>query len=136
MESVEGLKQNLKQNFEELARATIESDWIKDLLKAGSDLLQMLTNIVSEDTLVHTSISMITEAVKGLASIVEGLTGNKGIAGLISSFVTLKAVTSGFNLFRGNKNGSGKIIDFQNWRENALNAQPVKIRAIRLEIIA
>ena len=87
------------------------------MIEAGTNLLQTLKNIVSEDNLVHDSISLITGAIKGLSSILETVTGNKGIAGVISSFVTLKAVTAGWNLFRGNKgsnNGFGKIkINFQ-----------------------
>lgn len=132
---MEGLKQEFQNAFQELANATIESDWIKDLISAGTEFLNVLKNIVSEDTLVHNSISLITGAVKGLASVLEMVTGNKGIAGLISSFVTLKAVTAGFNLFGGrnnkDKNGSGKTI-FQ-WHRNALNAQPLKIRGIRFK---
>ena len=113
--SVEGLKQEFQNAFQELAQATINSDWIKDMIEAGTNLLQTLKNIVTEDNLVHDSITLITGAIKGLSSILETVTGNKGIAGLISSFVTLKAVTSGWNLFGGkgnkDKNGFGKIIE-------------------------
>ena len=109
-QSVAGLKQEFQNAFQELSQATIDSDWIKDLISAGTDFLGTLTNIVSESGLLHDSISIITGAIKGLSSVLNSITDNKALSTLISSFITMKTIAAGMSLFTGGKykNGLGE----------------------------
>lgn len=106
-QSIEGMKNEFDNQFQMLSKEVIDSDWIKDLISAGTDFLGVLTDIVKQDDLVSGTIGVITEALKTLASVLKSLTGNDGIAALIKGFMTYKTVTKGidiFNFFSGKKN--------------------------------
>lgn len=103
-QSIQGLKNEFDNQFQMLANEVISSDWIKDLISAGTDFLEVLTNIVKQDDLVSGTIGVITEGIKGLASILKDITGNDAIGTLIKGFLTFKTVTKGidiFNFFKG-----------------------------------
>ena len=112
-QSIQGLKNEFDNQFQMLANEVISSDWIKDLISAGTDFLEVLTNIVKQDDLVSGTIGVITEGIKGLASILKDITGNDAIGSLIKGFLTFKTVTKGmdiFNFFKG-QSDSKKAMD-------------------------
>lgn len=105
-QSIQGLKNEFDNQFQMLSNEVISSDWIKDLISAGTDFLGVLTDIVKQDDLISGTIGVITEALKQLASILKSITGNDGVASLIKAFMTFKTVTKGidiFNFFKGKK---------------------------------
>lgn len=112
-QSIQGLKNEFDNQFQMLATEVISSDWIKDLISAGTDLLEVLTNIVKQDDLISGTISVITDGIKGLASIIKDISGNDFMGSLIKGFLTYKTVTKGvdiFNFFKG-KSDSKKAMD-------------------------
>ena len=112
-QSIQGLKNEFDNQFQMLSNEVISSDWIKDLISAGTDFLEVLTNIVKQDHLVSRTIGVITEGIKGLASILKDITGNDAIGSLIKGFLTVKTVTKGmdiFNFFKG-QSDSKKAMD-------------------------
>lgn len=103
-QSVQGMKNEFDSAFQTLSREVIESDWIKDLISAGTDFLGVLTDIVKQEDIISGTVGVLTEGLKGLASILKSLTGNDGIASLIKGFMTFKTITKGidiFNFFNG-----------------------------------
>ena len=112
--SIEGMKNEYDNAFQKLSTTVVESDWIKDIVGAGTEFLTMLDNIASKETVVSSTIGVITDAVKGLADILSELSENDFFASLISGYTSYKAITKGFDLFSfmtGNgKINSGKII--------------------------
>ena len=112
-QSIQGLKNEFDNQFQMLATEVISSDWIKDLISAGTDLLEVLTNIVKQDDLISGTISVITDGIKGLASIIKDISGNDFMGSLIKGFLTYKTVTKGidiFNFFKG-KSDSKRAMD-------------------------
>lgn len=112
-QSIEGLKNEFDNQFQMLSNAVIDSDWIKDLISAGTDFLEVLTNIVKQDDLVSGTIGVITDAIKGLASILKTLSGNDFIGTLMKGFLTYKTISGGidiFNFFKG-KSDSQKAMN-------------------------
>lgn len=106
-QSVQGIKNELQNQFQELSNAVIDSDWLKDLVSAGTDFLEVLTNIVKQDDLVSGTIGVITDLLKGVASVLKDITSNDAVGTLIKGFLTLKTVTKGidiFNFFKGKSN--------------------------------
>ena len=106
-QSIEGMKNEFNNQFQMLSKELISSDWIKDLISAGTDFLGVLTDIIKQDDLVSGTIGIFTEALKTLASVLKSVTGNDGMASLIKMFMTYKTVTKGidiFNFFSGKKN--------------------------------
>ena len=87
-QSIQGMKNEFDNQFQMLSNEVISSDWIKDLISAGTDFLGVLTDIVRQDDLVSGTIGIITEALKQLASILKSITGNDGVASLIKAFMT------------------------------------------------
>lgn len=113
-QSIEGMKNEYNSAFQELSREVINSDWIKDLISAGTDFLGVLTDIVKQDDLLSGTIGVLTEGIKGFASILKSLTDNDGIGSLIKMFMTIKTISIGKEMF-----------DFFNGRvksHNAMNA--------------
>jgi len=112
--SIEGRKNEFDSAFQKLSTTVVESDWIKDLLSAGTEFLNVLDNIASKETVVSSTIEVITNAVKGLADILSGLSDNDFFASLISGYMSYKTLTKGFDLFSfvtgKGKIDSGKII--------------------------
>lgn len=103
-QSIQGIKNEFDNAFQVLATEVISSDWLKELISAGTDFLNVLTNIVKQDDLVSGTIGVITDGIKGLASILKQITDNDAIGTLIKGFLTYKTVTKGidiFNLFKG-----------------------------------
>ncbi len=98
-QSIEGMKNEFDSAVQALSREVIDSDWIKDLISAGTDLIGVLTDIVKQDDLVSGTIGVITEGLKALASVLKNLTGNDGIASLIKGFMTFKTISSGIKVF-------------------------------------
>ena len=120
-QSIQGLKNEFDNQFQMLATEVISSDWIKDLISAGTDLLEVLTNIVKQDDLISGTISVITDGIKGLASIIKDISGNDFMGSLIKGFLTYKTVTKGidiFNFFKG-KSDSKRAMD--SFFQSALN---------------
>ena len=117
-QSIQGMKNEFENQFQMLSNEVISSDWIKDLISAGTDFLGVLTDIVKQDDLVSGTIGIITEALKQLASILKSITGNDGVASLIKGFMTFKTITKGIDIF---KFFSGKKETF-NQTQNAMNA--------------
>ena len=112
-QSIQGLKNEFDNQFQMLATEVISSDWIKDLISAGTDLLEVLTNIVKQDDLISGTIGIITDGIKGLASIIKDISGNDFMGSLIKGFLTYKTVTKGidiFNFFKG-KSDSKRAMD-------------------------
>lgn len=106
-QSVEGLKNEFQNQFQSLSKEVISSQWLKDLISAGTDFLEILTNIVKQDDLVSGTISVITKGIKGLASVLKDIFGNNVVSGLIKAFMTYKTITKGidiFNFVKGKKN--------------------------------
>ena len=98
-QSIEGMKNEFNSAVQSLSREVVDSDWIKDLISAGTDLIGVLTDIVKQDDLVSGTIGVITEGLKALASVLKTLTGNDGIATLIKGFMTFKTISSGIKIF-------------------------------------
>lgn len=112
-QSIQGLKNEFDNQFQMLATEVISSDWIKDLISAGTDLLEVLTNIVKQDDLISGTIGIITDGIKGLASIIKDISGNDFMGSIIKGFLTYKTVTKGidiFNFFNG-KSDSKRAMD-------------------------
>ena len=90
-----------------MSKTVIESDWIKDLTIAGTDFLEVLTNIVTQEDIMSGTIGVITDLIKGLANILKDISGNDFIGSMIKGikgFLTFKTVTKGidiFNFFKG-----------------------------------
>ena len=106
-QSIEGMKNELDNQFQMLSKEVISSDWIKDLISAGIDFIEVLTNIIKQDDLVSGTIGIFTDALKTLASVLKNITGNDGMAALINAFMTYKTMTKGidiFNFFNAKKN--------------------------------
>lgn len=98
-QSIEGLKNEFDNQFQMLSKEVVSSDWIKDLISAGTDFLEVLTNIVKQDDIVSGTIGIFTEALKTLASVLKSVTGNDGMAALIKAFMTYKTITKGIDIF-------------------------------------
>lgn len=98
-QSIEGMKNEFNNQFQMLSKEVIDSDWIKELISAGTDFLEVLTNIVKQDTVVSGTIGIFTESLKTLASVLKTVTGNDGIGALIKAFITYKTITKGIDLF-------------------------------------
>lgn len=106
-QSIGGMKNELDNQFQMLSKEVISSDWIKDLISAGIDFIEVLTNIIKQDDLVSGTIGIFTDALKTLASVLKNITGNDGMAALIKAFMTYKTMTKGidiFNFFNAKKN--------------------------------
>lgn len=112
-QSIQGLKNEYDNQFQMLATEVISSDWIKDLISAATDLLEVLTNIVKQDDLISGTIGIITDGIKGLAGIIKDISGNDFMGSLIKEFLTYKTVIKGidiFNFFKG-KSDSKRAMD-------------------------
>jgi TP901 family phage tail tape measure protein len=105
-QSVEGLQNELKNEFQSVSKKVISSDWIKDVLSGATDLLKVFENIIEQDTIVSSSIGVLAEGFKALSKSLKDITGNDGVAKLIKLFITYKTITKGidiFNLVKGKK---------------------------------
>ena len=105
-QSVEGLQNELKNEFQSVSKKVISSDWIKDVLSGATDLLKVFENIIEQDTIVSSSIGVLAEGFKDLSKSLKDITGNDGVAKLIKLFITYKTITKGvdiFNLVKGKK---------------------------------
>ena len=105
-QSVEGLRNELKNEFQSVSKKVINSDWIKDVLSGATDLLKVFENIIEQDTIVGSSIGVLAEGFKDLSKVLKDVTGNDGVAKLIKLFITYKTITKGvdiFNLVKGKK---------------------------------
>lgn len=105
-QSVEGLRNELKNEFQSVSKKVINADWIKDVLSGATDLLKVFENIIEQDTIVGSSIGVLAEGFKDLSKLLKDITGNDGVAKLIKLFITYKTITKGvdiFNLVKGKK---------------------------------
>lgn len=105
-QSVEGLQNEFKNEFQSVSKKLISSDWIKDVLSGATDLLKVFENIIEQDTVVSSSIGVLAEGFKDLSKSLKDITGNDGVAKLIKLFITYKTITKGvdiFNLVKGKK---------------------------------
>ena len=94
-------------------------DFKKNMLmksERAMQILKALSKVNSNDKLYKLAsgtIGVITEGIKGLASILKDITGNDAIGTLIKGFLTFKTVTKGidiFNFFKG-QSDSKKAMD-------------------------
>lgn len=120
-QSIQGLKNEFDNKFQLLATEIISSDWIKDLINAGTEFLEVLSNIVNQDDLVSGTIGVITEGIKGLANILKDITGNDAIGSLMKVFLTIKAVTKGMDIFNFFKGQSSSQKAMQVFFQSAVN---------------
>ena len=51
------MKNEFNNQFQMLSKVVISSNWTKDLISAGTDFLEVLTNIVKQDDIVSGTIS-------------------------------------------------------------------------------
>lgn len=100
LNSIEGIQQQYKSAFQELSRATVDSDWIKDLTIAATEFVQALTDIVKNDDIVGDSIGAITELIKNLAKGLNTLTDNKGLSTLLKFFIMFEGGKFGINIVK------------------------------------
>lgn len=103
-QSIQGLKNEFENQFQMLSKEVIDSDWIKNLISAGTDFLEVLTNIVKQEDIMSGTIGVVTDLIKGLASVLKDISGNDFVGSLIKGFLTFKTVTKGidiFNFFKG-----------------------------------
>lgn len=98
-QSIQGLKNEWDNAVEKFATETFSSDWIKDFISAGTDLVKVFTNIVQQDDLASGTIGVIADGFKGLASVLKELTESDFIGGIIKGILTLKTITMGIKLF-------------------------------------
>lgn len=120
-QSIQGLKNEFDNQFQMLATEVISSDWIKDLISAGTDLLEVLANIVKQDDLISGTIGIITDGIKILASIIKDISGNDFMGSLIKGFLTYKTVTKGINIFNFFKGKSDSKRAMDAFFQSALN---------------
>ena len=103
-QGIEGTKKKFQNQFQILSKTVIDSDWMKDLISAGTDFLAVLTNIIKQEDIMSGAIGVITDLIKGLANILKDISGNDFIGSMIKGFLTFKTVTKGidiFNFFKG-----------------------------------
>lgn len=98
-QSIEGLKNEYKNQLQLMSKAVIEQDWIKDFISAGTNLLEIITNIVEQDDIISDAIGVTAEGLKDITSAIKDITGNDGISALIKAFITYKTITKGIDLF-------------------------------------
>jgi phage tail tape measure protein, TP901 family, core region len=98
-QSIQGLKNEWDNAVEKFATETFSSDWIKDFISAGTDLVKVFTNIVQQDDLASGTIGVVADGFKGLASVLKELTESDFIGGIIKGILTLKTITMGVKLF-------------------------------------
>lgn len=120
-QSVQGMKNEMDNQFQLLSTAVIDSDWIKDLISAGTDFLEVLTNIVKQDDLVSGSIGIITDGIKGLANILKDITSNDLMGSLIKGFLTYKTVTKGMDIFNFFSNKKSQENAMNTFFQSAIN---------------
>lgn len=136
-QSVEGLRNELKNEFQSVSKKVINSDWIKDVLSGATDLLKVFENIIEQDTIVGSSIGVLAEGFKDLSKSLKDITGNDGVAKLIKLFITYKTITKGvdiFNLVKGKKDNfvtTLKELDNKGYGFETKN----KVRIILLDIL-
>ncbi len=112
-QSIQGLKNEFENQFQMLSKEVIDSDWIKNLISAGTDFLEVLTNIVKQEDIMSGTIGIVTDLIKGLASVLKDISGNDFVGSMIKGFLTFKTVTKGidiFNFFKG-KSDSKNAMD-------------------------
>lgn len=120
-QSIQGLKNEFDNQFQILANEAISSDWIKDLISAGTDFLGVLTNIVKQEDLMSGTIGVITDLIKGLASVLNKLSENDAIGMLIKGFLTFKTVSKGMDIFNFFKGQSTSQKAMQAFFQSAVN---------------
>lgn len=97
--SIQGLKNEMQNAYDKLAIEVIDSDWIKDVIRALTSFLEVLTNIVKQDSLVSGAIGTMTSALKGLADILKAITDNKAVGTVIKTLLTLQTIKMGTGIF-------------------------------------
>ena len=98
-QSIEGLKNEYKNQLQLMSKAVIEQDWIKDFISAGTNLLEIITNIVEQDDIISDAIGVTAEGLKDITSAIKDITGNDGVSALLKAFITYKTITKGIDLF-------------------------------------
>lgn len=120
-QSIQGLKNEFDNQFQMLATEVISSTWIEDLISAGTDFLEVLTNIVKQDNLISGTIGVITDGIKGLASILKDLSGNDAIGSLMKVFLTYKTISGGMDIFNFFKNKKTSTDAMNAFFQSAIN---------------
>ena len=120
-QSIQGLKNEFDNQFQMLATEVIDSQWIKDLISAGTDFLGVLTNIVAQEDIMSGTIGVITDLIKNLASVLNKLSENDAIGMLINGFLTFKTVSKGMDIFNFFKGQSTSQKAMQAFFQSAVN---------------
>lgn len=120
-QSIQGLKNEFDNQFQMLATEVIDSQWIKDLISAGTDFLGVLTNIVKQEDIMSGTIGVITDVIKNLASVLNSLSENDAIGTLIKGFLTFKTVSKGMDIFNFFKGQSTNQKAMQAFFQSAVN---------------
>ena len=120
-QSIQGLKNEFDNQFQMLATEVIDSQWIKDLISAGTDFLGVLTNIVAQEDIMSGTIGVITDLIKNLASVLNKLSENDDIGMLIKGFLTFKTVSKGMDIFNFFKGQSTSQKAMQAFFQSAVN---------------
>lgn len=120
-QSIQGLKNEFDNQFQMLATEVIDSQWIKDLISAGTDFLGVLTNIVAQEDIMSGTIGVITDLIKNLASVLNKLSENDAIGMLIKGFLTFKTVSKGMDIFNFFKGQSTSQKAMQAFFQSAVN---------------
>lgn len=120
-QSIAGLKNEFGSQFEMLSKETINDEWLKNLISSGTSFLKVLTNIVEQDDLVSGAISGITDIIKGLASTLESISDNDGMASLMKMLLTYGTVKKGVDIFQSFRNTKDTLSAVEKFFKNANN---------------
>lgn len=120
-QSIQGLKNEFENQFQMLATEVIDSQWIKDMISAGTDFLEVLTNIVKQEDLMSGTIGVVTDLIKGLAGVLKDISGNDMVGSLIKGFLTVNTVTKGMDIFSSLKGKSDNKKAMDAFFQSAVN---------------
>ena len=132
-QSIAGLKNEFGSQFEVLSKETIDDEWLKNLISSGTSFLKVLTNIVEQDDLVSGAISGITDIIKGLASTLESISDNDGMASLMKMLLTYGTVKKGVDIFQSFRNTKDTLSAVEKFFKNA-NSGNIQMKSGFLQV--
>lgn len=132
-QSIAGLKNEFGSQFEMLSKETIDDEWLKNLISSGTSFLKVLTNIVEQDDLVSGAISGITDIIKGLASTLESISDNDGMASLMKMLLAYGTVKKGVDIFQSFRNTKDTLSAVEKFFKNA-NSGNIQMKSGFLQV--
>lgn len=132
-QSIAGLKNEFSSQFEMLSKETIDDEWLKNLISSGTSFLKVLTNIVEQDDLVSVAISGITDIIKGLASALESISDNDGMASLMKLLLTYGTIKKGIDIFQSFRNTKDTLSAVEKFFKNA-NSGNIQMKSGFLQV--